>query len=419
MPDPRVHIAGNQNYACIQCGRCCRRFHVLLREDEVERLGQIDWMESIQVTNDFVTRIQGKPYFRRTDSGACVFLDEETGACLMHRHIGFKRKALTCRGYPMNIASTYWGEVSVVARMDCPAVQRNVGPPITSRRREIKGLVQELGTKGGFTREQMEGISRQSLECITRGCIEVVEQDNGLSPGSRAYALHLTCERLRALGSTFLADTPTLQEVMPTVLKRACEEGAARSAKQLGGFSRGLFREWLAAYCRRDEEMFAPTVFRRLRRSLELALLFFGGGNLRVLGWEHPDFPVRKAALFKRAGGDGPVGSSAEIWECYRRLLVSRLEAPQFFGVSYYGEPFFSGLRALVLSYPLVLAAARIQAASAQRLSLCVEDIHYAVGAIDHCLGRSPLLQFRLWRSVEEYFSGPRFPALLNSLGWE
>jgi hypothetical protein len=47
------------------------------------------------------------------------------------------------------------------------------------------------------------------------------------------------------------------------------------------------------------------------------------------------------------------------------------------------------------------------------------EDVHYAVGAIDHTLGRSPLLQWQLWRQVEGYFGGARYGRLLHSLGWE
>jgi Fe-S-cluster containining protein len=417
MPKPNVHIAGNQNYACMQCGRCCRRFHVLLREAEVERFNAIDWGPDADPPPDFVVRIHGNPYFARTETGACVFLDND-GACSMHRRIGYRRKALTCRGYPMNIASTFWGEVSVVARMDCPAVQQNLGPPIRGRRREIEGLIEELGTKGGFTREQMEGLNRESIDGMIRALVRIVTGEETPGPGERARVLLLTVERLRALGTNFLNDTPTLMEVMPAIITRARQDAQTRPKKKIRAFSRALFREWLATYCRRDEELFRPTPGRRLRRTLELAKLFGGGGNLRGLGWEHPDFPVRKARLFRNRETT-PVTTTPAAWESYRRLLVSRLEAYQFFGVSYYEQPFFTGLRALVLSYPLVLAAARIHAAAAGRDDIRADDVEYGTGAIDHCLGRSPLLQFRLWRSIEEYFSGKRFPALLHSLGWE
>lgn len=419
MPKPKVHIDRDQNYACIQCGRCCRRFHVLLREAEVERLRKIDWGADVDLPDDFVTRIRGTPYFARNESGGCVFLEETSGACIMHRKIGYKRKALTCRGYPMNIASTYWGEVSVIARMDCPAVQGNLGPPITGRRKEIEGLVAELGTEGGFTREQMEGLNRQSIETIVGGLEQLLTGEDTLTPGEQAAALRLASERLRALGSTFLNDTPTLQEVMPSLLNRAREDASQRPGRTIGAFSRALFRVWLATNCRRDEEIVRPSLAHRIRRTAELAKVLCGGGNLQRLGWEHPDISLGRARIFAGPDGDGTKPSRHDAWDCYRRLLLSRLRGPQFFGVSYYGASLFTGLRGLLLSYPLVLAAARIHAVADGHRDIRTPDVEYAVGAIDHCLGRSPLLQFRMWRAVEEHFSGSRFLALLNSLGWE
>ena len=100
-------------------------------------------------------------------------------------------------------------------------------------------------------------------------------------------------------------------------------------------------------------------------------------------------------------------------------MLLTRLETLQFFGAAYYDQPFFTGLRALSMAYPLVFAAARYHAAADGSDRIRAEDVDYGVGAIDHCLGRSPLLQVRAWRSVEEYFAGPRFGRLLRALGLE
>jgi hypothetical protein len=265
----------------------------------------------------------------------------------------------------------------------------------------------------------MEGLNRESIEAILRGLEQIVTQEDDLSPGTRAVALHLACERLRALGTTFLNDTPTLAEVMPTVLNRAREDAAQRPQRGVGAFTRALFRIWLATNCRRDEEIVRPTLAHRLRRTAELAKLLVGAGNLRQLGWEHPDMPLRNAHIFCGRGDQVPTPSRDDAWVCYRRLLLTRLRGPQCFGVSYYDTPLFTGLRGLILSYPLVLAAARIHAMAEGHRDVRTPDVEYAVGAIDHCLGRSPLLQFSLWRSVEEYFSGSRFAALLVSLGWE
>ena len=417
MARPRVHIARQQNYACILCGRCCRRFHVRLTEAEVARLQALDWGSEADGPRDFAHQLGGHSYFRRRPDGGCVFLDPATGACRMHARFGFERKALTCRGYPHNIASTWTGEVSVVARLDCPAVQRRHGPALEANRRHIERLVEELGTRGGFTVRQLEGLSREAVQQITAALVGLLTANDGLAPGTLAYALFLVAQRLHALGPSFLNDTDTLAEVMPSVLAGAVHEASSRPRGRVGPLSRLLFREWLAAYCRRDEEIVAPGLVVRVRRTAALAAYACGAGSLRAMGLEHPDLPLGRARLF--AAGRGVVASQAPAWECFRQLLVARLEGPQFFGVAYYGEPFFVGLRALLQSYALILAAARLHAVARAAAGIEAEDVQYAVGAIDHCLGRSPLLQWQAWRLVEGHFSGPRFGRLLQALGWE
>jgi Fe-S-cluster containining protein len=417
MATPKVHIARNQNYGCILCGRCCRRFHVRLSEAEVTRLQALDWGTEPEVPRDFAHRLRGQAYFRRRPDGGCVFLEAQSGACRMHARFGLDIKALTCRGYPHNIASTWRDEVSVVARLDCPAVQRHAGKPLEANRRQIERLVAELGTRGGFTVRQLEGLSREAVQRLTRVLVGLIEESRERSPGTLAYALFLAAARCRALGPAFLNDSETLDEVLPALLSGVLEEAATRPAERLSLLSRTLFREWLAACCRRDEELVRPSLATRLRRSAALAAYAGGGGSLRTMGQEHPDLSLRQVRLF--AAGAGWEPSSPAAWESFRRLLVARLEGPQFFGVAYYGVPFFVGLRALLQSYALVLAAARVHAAARSARRIETEDVHYAVGAIDHSLGRSPLLQWRLWRQVEDYFAGSRYGRLLTSLGWE
>jgi hypothetical protein len=208
-----------------------------------------------------------------------------------------------------------------------------------------------------------------------------------------------------------------MDEVMPSLLRSVRNEVSDRSVGWLTGLSRAVFREWLAAYCRRDEELVRPGPWVRARRTSALLGYAFGLGSLRTMGREHPAVSLRRTRLFAGRGAWEPSGHDA--WECYRQLLVARLEGPQFFGVAYYGAPFFTGLRALLQSYALVLAAARCHAAARSSRRVEAQDVQYAVGAVDHCLDRSPLLQWGLWRSVETYFSGPRYARLLNSLGWE
>ncbi|MBT3381130.1 MAG: YkgJ family cysteine cluster protein [Lentisphaerae bacterium] len=424
MAKGNVTIAADQRYTCILCGKCCRRFHVLMKEREIEEIAALDWGGEPDVPADFVHRIRGLPYFRRNDDGACVFLDCEHDTCRMHSRFGFDAKALTCRGYPYCIVSTFWGEVSVLARMDCPGVRRNQGDLIRKDKPTIMRLIHDLGPRGGFSAEQLEGLSRESIELITNGLRDFIHQNEEQPQHVRACSFSLAVERFRLLGTGFLKDTATLAEVLPSFFQRVMQEAETLPWRGLGPFARSVFRHLLAVHLRRDEEIVDPTVGRRLRRTLELARYTCGNGSFGVLGAEHPDFPLRKARLFrsyteKRTTTTTTVAEQGEMWDCFWRLLLTRLETLQFFGAAYYDQPFFTGLRALSMAYPLVFAAARYHAAADGSDRIRAEDVDYGVGAIDHCLGRSPLLQVRAWRSVEEYFAGPRFGRLLRALGLE
>ena len=59
MADPKVYISRRQNYSCIMCGKCCRRFYVALRESEIRRLDALDWGRESGVPDDFVKKIHG------------------------------------------------------------------------------------------------------------------------------------------------------------------------------------------------------------------------------------------------------------------------------------------------------------------------------------------------------------------------
>ncbi|MCK5806333.1 MAG: YkgJ family cysteine cluster protein [Lentisphaeria bacterium] len=412
MADPKLHIARNLNYSCVQCGRCCRRFYVALSEAEKKRLGKLSWGNERDLPDPFHVSINGQAYFARRQNGDCCYLDRD-GLCRMHAKFGLARKALTCRGYPVNIASTFWGEVSAVVRMDCPAVQQNHGPPITKQQTSIQKMVREMGTRGGFSREEMEGLNRESIDLVVQELVRIVESSEDLSPGERAFAFHRMVCRLE-MTRAFLNDTPAIREMLPTIREKALAEARQRRAKRLSPFARAVFRHWLTTVCRRDTEAVNPSVGNRVGRMLEMTKIVFGFGSLRKLGWEHPNVSIHRAPVFSASRE----ASEHAVWDCWRRLIVSRLEAYQFFGVAYYHQPFFTGLKALDLVYPLMLGAASVSCHARGATRIEEEDVRYAAGAIDHTLGRSPLLQVSMWRRIEDFFH-TRQSRLLASLGWE
>ncbi len=413
MPDRKVHIVENQNYGCIQCGRCCRRFHVLMSEEDARRIARLLESRPNDLPRDFVTRIDGRPYFARKPSGGCVFLDEDTGYCRMHSLFGFSQKALSCRGYPVNIASTFPGHVSAIARQDCPAVQRNAGKTLTSQRREIEGLVEELNPRSPFNRRVLEGLTQEAIETLAQALVGVLQAPDPVSPGQRAWVFHEVVVRLEKIKG-FANDLDALREMIPNLIAKAQAAVPQSPQRGLGWFGRAAFRAWLGACLRRDTERVKPTAFYRAARVWTMLAVTFGRGSFHRLGCEHPPASLARCPAF----GKQAHSSDQATWESYRRWLISRLEAYQFCGVTFYDEPLFVGLRALALTYPLVLAAARHHSRSRGADGVEEPDVFYAIGAIDHTLGRSPLLQYRPWRSLEAFFF-TRWTALQTSLGWE
>jgi hypothetical protein len=303
--------------------------------------------------------------------------------------------------------------VSAIARLDCPAVQQNAGRTLTSQRREIEGLVEELNPRRPFTLRIQDGMEREAVEAMVSLLLDIMRDTAPTTPGKRASVFQDMVIRLEKI-KDFANDSDALQEMLPNLLAKARAAGEQRTSAKLGGFSRAVFRSWLAACLRRDTEMVRPSVAQRVLRMWTMLQITLGFGSLNRLGWEHPHNSLAQYPFF----GAQPEPSDDAVWESYRRWLISRLEAYQFFGVTYYDEPFFVGLRALSLTYPLVLAAARHHSRSRGAIRIEEPDVHYGIGAIDHTLGRSPLMQHTPWRIVENHFF-TRWGKLLAALGWE
>ncbi len=404
-----IYISGLQNYSCMMCGLCCRRFLVLLTPEERARIASRDWSEFEDVPAEFSERINGWLYFKRGPRG-CVFVGEN-GACRMHAKCGFDFKAFTCRGYPFNIVSTFPGEISVLARMDCPAVLANHGKPIREQRRDIEKLVSEMKFGSGFTDVQLCGLERGAVEKIRDFARRIIDCSSSDFP-RRMRMLMLFSRRCAQLGATFLNDDSTMNQVYETLLGKLESEAAELPRWRISAPLRWIFIQRLVAYARRDEETIKVTPMYRMRQCWNIARLVLGGGNLRSISMEHPDMPLSKVKLLsceKIRFGEG-------AFDSFIRFAHVRLECLQFFGVAYYGVDIFAGIRALCLAFTVVLAFARIHAA--ERGSDCIEaeDMDYGVFAMDHCHGRQPFLRFKTAR-IRENRLADSFSQLLYSLG--
>src|SRR5690606_18823712 len=138
----------------------------------------------------------------------------------------------------------------------------------------------------------------------------------------------------------------------------------------------------LVAYLRRDDGFVLRGRSARLRRTWGMLGLFLTSGRGSDLGPEHPDLPLSRSILFQ-SGVEHPDHID---WSIYTDLLRVRLQAYQFFGSTNFDLGFWDGLRSLLFTFPLVIAAAKWASIARDEPipRITQADIDYAVGAIDH-----------------------------------
>lgn len=358
----------SQHYSCRRCGLCCRRFRIAINAGEAERLG---------IENPGKRATLFMPCYK--GGARCIFLDDNQ-LCTVHSKKGEAAKPLPCRAYPFEFMSTFPGEVSIMARFDCPAVLAGDGTPIRSRRSEFAAMLQGMRQGAGFTAAHMDGLNREAIEEVTAFMLRQVQDDAVSFP-----ALRLMANRLDKLGRTFVNDLPTLRLVLPTVASKAIADAYAVPLG-VSWAQRIFLRRRLLYFIRRDEELPDTGFITRLRQMTRAIRIFCGFGNAAGFGAEHPDYPMRRADIFNN--DRWPNSEPAGAFLPFRRFIRARLETLQFFGHAMNNTPFFAGLSALLECHESALLLARLHAASADHSEITSEDAAYATAAIDHCLGR-------------------------------
>ncbi|MFA5204514.1 MAG: YkgJ family cysteine cluster protein [Lentisphaeria bacterium] len=415
-----------QRVDCQCCGRCCRRWRVALRPGEAERLDH--WRaRAAPDAAAVVERYGGHPYVAHTAAGDCVFLDGVRNRCRLEEVAGAAAKPLGCRIYPFNLVTLFPGVLSCGVRFDCPAVRSNQGRELDAWRQQILDYAMALHPGGhGLDLKTLAHLEPPTVRLLADSFRTFLAESAGrLSPGAQTVVLWRAVQRFAGLGPAFVNDRETMAEILPRMLAKFAPDPAEERRGVPGAVSRALFRLWLANYWRRDQEWSGSRgAGARLRRAWLLVCLMAGHGSPAGLSSEHPDLALGRAGLFRLEPPvqplPGPAASdAAEVWECWRRWLGGRLETWQWFGAAGYGQDLWGGLRSLLQAGLLVAATARVSAAAAGRPRLAAADVQYAVGAIDHAFGRSPLLQWAPMRRFDAWFAGPRFEQLVAALDWQ
>ncbi len=401
-------------FSCTGCGECCRRWHVALSEDEIKRLEGFEWDDSDRIPNEVTTTINGYKYIAHAKEGHCIYLNTSNNMCKIHGRFGINSKPKGCRIYPYNIATTFPGNISVIGRFDCPAVRQNYGNPISSSLKTIKGYVNEMGLTGGFDDYVLDDLSVNEIRIIIAGFIKYLLDAIDLSSDRKLVASIISAYRLEKLDADFLKQID-VDEIIPSFFQRSINKIDLLKIKPLNLPERWRFLNVFISYLRRDEEVIGKGMSSRLNRLKAMSKIMFAKGNLRELGKEHPDAILDKNKLFNM-----PIANLDDInWSLYINLVKLRLESFQFFGPTYYNLSFFIGLKSLLFSFPLVLAAAKWSAMARYPDLCCIlpEDIDYGVSVIDHNLGRSALLGAGLFTTLVRQMTVPEpYVRIVNTL---
>ncbi len=373
-----------QRYACLRCGRCCRRFLIPLGPGEVRAIARLPWPHRAEQRMQSYRMLGGRAYLRADERTAeCVYLAEGE-LCRMHHTFGAGGKPVACRAYPFAFMRTFGEEISVAARFDCPAVQQNHGEALGYYRGEWESLFRDPlmpPLPPPVAASQMDGLSREALEGIADFLMRALREGQASLP-----ALQLLVRRLGKLGAVFLNDKEVLPQVLPSMKEKACRERPLTEEPVVGILwpERVRLRQRMLECLRFDRQLPDFSLGARLRQTARNAAILWGFGNPRAFGPQQPDLPLHQARLFQNEAWHW----DPEVWRPYRQCLAVRLESRQFFASAFYGKGFFEGLHALLDTWGTAVILARLHAAAEHPGTLQQEDVAYATGLIDHLHGR-------------------------------
>ena len=162
---PVLRIDPEQRFTCSQCGRCCRRWDVLVTEAERDSYVRRNVARWFRETDDGAEGIHLRPSgfggqaahdpfeavagwrgfyrIRARPDGACGFLSEQN-RCRLHEEMGAAAKPLTCRMFPFTFHPAQ-ASVVVTASFGCPTIVENRGELVSgdAMRRSLEALRDE------------------------------------------------------------------------------------------------------------------------------------------------------------------------------------------------------------------------------------------------------------------------------------
>ena len=394
-----LHIPPFLNYSCQACGRCCRDYEIAFSEEDFRRISGPDWGAIFPALADqeLFARSRGRgqagPHrFRLKADRTCVFLDE-SGTCLMHRHLGERKKALACVMFPFTFAHTPSG-VYVGLRFNCRAVAEGVGERLDRRRRDLEHLLKRCRREGHAAHygERVQFDAHQEIGwdqylAIERELINVVLRPDMELPRRLLLAWQFLAvlreAKLGQLGDDQFDEF--LRIVLEGVTGTAAEQTIERP--KLRWPERSAFSQMLFLFHRRTAASFLD--MSRLGRLATRFRSFCTGlkfSRRRGTVQLH-DFP-RPTRLGEVDGVECPcldVDGAAMI----ERYLAAKLFGKQIFGKLFYDYHFLAGFAFLMVAYAGVLWYARAAALARGVERVGTEDVARGIEYVDYGYGYS------------------------------
>lgn len=412
------HVYPDQAWTCTGCGKCCTMWDIPVTREEKERIEKL-----IIPGFDFKNEqyfIPNKKYpnlfLIRSKNNKCVFLDDD-GLCIIHKLHGEPVKSLACRLYPFHILKWQDGSPSASFRFDCVAVSENHGKKITDRISEMNKFLYELEKSSKRSQAIYNKKLKpelQALRTIANSYKAILMVENISMPAKLNY-----CARMLDFHSgetnknDILYPQDEFRDDAITYLSHNADnlEFTIENAEPPNKIMNMIFNYILSGYARVDEEVLIKSFFvGRISRAKSILKFIMGKGSLRELG---KDYPETKGLVALQVMANLSIDSAGE--KILQRYLSVQLESLHFCGNPGLNLTLEEGFRHLLLTYPMIIGAASLKAASEQRTNISEKDISFAIRIIDHTFYHSPFFTLKHVKKMISWLTSEnQFPTILK-----
>jgi len=357
------------NYSCVEgCGLCCQDWNIDINPETYENLSGINWVE---ISDKF----SGRKIFLESETGGkrfenvenkCIFLDADN-SCIIHKHLGYDAKSLTCKRYPLNFMKTPAG-INVRLSFVCPSIIKNTGKPLNELIEYIEYVFRAAESKYYSLSEPVfldedTSVSWDEYTRIEAALIKTLD-----SQGNYEDALRAGAKLLRYISS---AKNNGLE--VSDILKSAGEKSFFEARAETNLIKRRLYLSIFAT-----NELVGQSKKTALQRYLSAFNILLGRGSISIKGTEAD---ISKANKIKFNIENGNV--SGQIKRYIRHLISTKWYLIPVVKLNPQGTNLKSGYSFILIIYALIRWYSKIFAAQRGGDEVGQDDIEKAISAVE------------------------------------